>query len=214
MSNISILASVVTSVGSAYKSFPSKRMPLQVAIDLLSNALTQWIVDHKVVRAKKKPRVVIGAETLPPNTPLGPAEISGCKALMLEIIRRASYDWVLYRTSKVLQKRRLAEDAFNWLFSEGPGHQDWMERISSEKEITSFIAICQALDLDPDMVRGHVRRLTVQNVMSIGRPAEYRKQDWREDETYNTSSMGERLLSEIAGSDDLSSFDGLTFEGE
>lgn len=142
------------------------------------------------------------------DPPVTESEVGGCKALLLEIIRRASYDWVLYRTSKVLQKRRLAEDAFNWLFKEGPGQVEWLERASAKKEITSFIAICESLELGVDMVRNHIRRLTVKNVMSIGRPAEYRRQEqWQEaDDSYQTS-MGDRALSEVVGYDDMSSFE-------
>ena len=33
------------------------------------------------------------------------------------------------------------------------------------------------MDLDPDTVRRHVKKLTPRNVMSVGRPAEYRRRD-------------------------------------
>ncbi len=146
------------------------------------------------------------APVLPPDPP---AEIGGCKALLLEIIRRAAYDWVLYRTHRVMNKRKLADDAFSWLFNEKKGHPAWTERLKNGKEITGFISICEALDLDPDMVRAHVKRLTVENVMSIGRPAEYRRQEWRDDsESYSAPPIG--------GSDslydDLAPFDGLSDE--
>ena len=104
-------------------------------------------------------------------------EINGCKSLLLEIIRRAAYDWVLYRTSRRLLHKKLAEQAYNWLFVEIPDSAEWRERLESEKYITSFVAICEALELDPDSVRTHVKRLTPKNVMSVGRPAEYRRRD-------------------------------------
>jgi len=104
-------------------------------------------------------------------------EINGCKSLLLEIIRRAAYDWVLYRSSSRLLQHKLAEQAFTWLFKETEAHPDARERNDSGKQITSFEAICSALDLDPDAVRTHVRRLTPKNVMSVGRPAEYRRRE-------------------------------------
>ncbi len=103
--------------------------------------------------------------------------INGSKALLLEILRRAAYDWVLYRESSKLQSKKLAEEAFIWLFQEGAGHPDWVQRALERKEITSFLAICEALDLDPKAVRTRIRELTTKHVMSVGRPAEYRRHD-------------------------------------
>jgi hypothetical protein len=102
-------------------------------------------------------------------------EIVGSKSLLLEIIRRAAYDWVLYRSSRRIMNKRLAEESYIWLFLEGPGHPDWDERMKNGKHITSFVAICEALELDPDTMREHIKRLTAKNVMSVGRPAEYRR---------------------------------------
>jgi hypothetical protein len=104
-------------------------------------------------------------------------EINGSKTLLLEIIRRAAYDYVLYRGNRRLAYRILAEQAHAWLFTERPGTKDWNHRQREGKFITSFEAICEALDLDPDGVRDHVKRLTPRNVMSVGRPAEYRRRD-------------------------------------
>lgn len=104
-------------------------------------------------------------------------EINGCKGLLLEIIRRAAYDWVLYRTSRRMLHKKLAEHAHQWLFVEAEGDAGWKERMDNEKYITSFVAICSALDLDPDGVRKHIQKLTPKNVMSVGRPAEYRRRD-------------------------------------
>jgi len=112
-------------------------------------------------------------------------EITGCKTLLLEVIRRAAYDWVLYRTSRRMLHKRLAEDAHTWLFEEKAGHPNWEERNRVGKHITSFLAICNELDLDADTVRKYVRKLTVKNVMSVGRPAEYRRRETC------PSSMGE-----------------------
>lgn len=104
-------------------------------------------------------------------------EIRGCKTLLLEVVRRAAYDWVLYRTSTRILHKKLAEDAYTWLFEEAPGHPNWEERAAQGKTITSFTAICSELDIDAKTVREYVRKLTVKNVMSVGRPAEYRRRE-------------------------------------
>jgi hypothetical protein len=107
-------------------------------------------------------------------------EIMGSKSLLLEIIRRAAYDWVLYRSSRRLPQKKLAEESFTWLFKEEPGHKDWDERAANGKHMTSFVGICSALDLDVNTLRGHIRRMTAKNVTSVGRPAEYRRVELRE----------------------------------
>ena len=104
-------------------------------------------------------------------------EINGCKTLLLELIRRAAYDWVLYRASTRILQRTLASQAHEWLFLEMPGHPSWEEREREGRSHTSLISVCEGLDLEPDNVRQHVRRLTPKNVMSVGRPAEYRRRD-------------------------------------
>jgi hypothetical protein len=111
------------------------------------------------------------------NDELVRQEINGSKALLMEIIRRAAYDWVLYRSSDRLAMKQLAQQAYNWLFVEELGTVEWAERQREGKHITSFVSICESLELDPDTVRGHVRRLTAKHVMSVGRPAEYRRRD-------------------------------------
>lgn len=104
-------------------------------------------------------------------------EINGCKTLLLEVVRRAAYDWVLYRTSRRLLQKTLADQAYNWLFVETPETVEGQTRDREGKALTGFLAICESLDLDPETVRGHIRRLTPKNVMSVGRPAEYRRRD-------------------------------------
>lgn len=117
---------------------------------------------------------------LPPPPPLPEVDydpskqVGCCRALLLEIIRRAAYDWVLYRLSSDLGNKRLAEDAFEWLFGEGDESKYAKERASSGKSLTSFLSICEVLDLGPEKVRARVRKLTIKDVMSVGRPAEKR----------------------------------------
>lgn len=102
-------------------------------------------------------------------------EAASCRALLLEIVRRASYDWVLYRTSSKLLKRSLAESAYHWLFVEEPSTLAWRQRAQSNKELTSFIAVCEAVGVDPERVRRRIRQLTERDIMGAGRPAERRK---------------------------------------
>jgi hypothetical protein len=99
--------------------------------------------------------------------------------LLIEIMRRAAHDWVLYRTSTRLPQRQIAEEAYNWLFVEGPGTPEWAERAKNKRELTSFLGICDVLSLDPDTVRSYIRGLTVQEILSAGRPPTYRRQKER-----------------------------------
>jgi len=99
-------------------------------------------------------------------------EAEGARALLLEVVRRAAYDWVLYRSSRRIDQRQLAEDAYTWLFSEEEGHPNWALRHAEHKDITAFLNICQELDLDVCRVRNYIKNLTPNKVMSSGRPPE------------------------------------------
>lgn len=114
------------------------------------------------------------------------AEASSCRALLLEVIRRASYDWVLYRTSSKLQSKQLAESAFHWLFVEDEKCKQWVQRARNGKGLLSFLSICETLDLEPKNVRRRVRELTSKDIMGAGRPAEHRKKPKHSDETANS----------------------------
>lgn len=109
-----------------------------------------------------------------------------CKALMMEILRRAAHDWVLYRQHKTLMKQELAEDAYLWLFKEDSDHALHRERAAAElrteegemlkgaRLITSFLSICEHLDLDPNTVRERVKTMTVSAITGSGRKPEAR----------------------------------------
>lgn len=109
------------------------------------------------------------------NKPDVALEASNCRALLLEIIRRAAYDWVLYRGSSELTKRQWAESAYYWLFEEDSSFATWATRERDGKLLTGFITICAVLDLDPSRVRKRIRSLTTHGILSAGRPAEKRK---------------------------------------
>lgn len=114
-----------------------------------------------------------------PSSRISQIDAKRCKRLLLEIMKRAAHDWVLYRTSSRREMKELANDAFVWLFKEQPGHPRWTKRAQSGDTITSFLAVCEALDLDADKVRDHIRKLDVPAILNVGRPAETRKRPSR-----------------------------------
>lgn len=109
-----------------------------------------------------------------PPDPVGEqaAQASGARSLLLEIIRRAAFDWVLYRTSRRLDQKFLAEDAYTWIFLEDENHPNWKIRKAEGKLLTSFLNICEQLDVDAERLRKYIRHLTPNRVMSSGRPPE------------------------------------------
>lgn len=119
-------------------------------------------------------------EELPASSPWDPHSIEAqieaerCRALLLTVIQRAMHDWVMYRAHKRMHMRQLAEEAYIWLFEEGPGHPWWEERRRQGYTITAFLAICEIMEVDPDFVRYRAKRLTPQEIMTSGRPAERR----------------------------------------
>lgn len=96
------------------------------------------------------------------------------RTLLFEIVRRAIHDWVLYRNSSREAHLSIASDAHTWLFEEKPGHPWWQERIRNGTHVTAFLTICDLLDIDPDTVRERARKMTPQQIMTAGRPAERR----------------------------------------
>lgn len=99
----------------------------------------------------------------------------GAKTLLADIIRRAAFDWVLYRSHRRLKERMIASEAYIWLFEEAVGHPDWVERVTEGWSLFSFLAICDALDLNPEEIRGYIRKLTTRDVAAAGRPVTRRE---------------------------------------
>lgn len=140
----------------------------------------------KALRASRmavEPRISVEPKDTPPVPdtdywePSSALSVSRCKRLLLEILRRAAHDWILYRQHHKMGLRELAEDAYIWLFEEGEGHPYWEARKgSSESSMTSFLAICEILDFDPDDVRSRVKKMDIRTIISSGRPAETRRQ--------------------------------------
>jgi hypothetical protein len=96
------------------------------------------------------------------------------RTLLTDIIRRAAHDWVLYRTSSRLDQKELAYDAYVWLFEEDEDHPNWALRKREGRELTSFLSICEIIDVDPDFARQQIKKLTARDVKTAGRPPERR----------------------------------------
>lgn len=172
--------------------FPELEQSIKVSTELANCALTHTF--RNVGANGHSPTPVCVSCDIPVKvpggeqelTPVGPPpksawepnsarDVNRCKALMLEILRRAAHDWVLYRQHHILGKRELAEDAYIWLFDEDEDHPHWRQRHEAEMDFTSFLCICECLDLDPGGVRARVRQMDVRTIMSSGRPAETRR---------------------------------------
>ncbi len=126
------------------------------------------------ISATERALDLLESEWDPPST-VSRIESSRCRALLLEIIKRAIHDWVLYKSHSELTKATYAREAYVWLFEEEEDHPDFAERKKHGTTITSFIVICEVTDLRPEELRSHIKRLKVSDVMGTGRPAERRR---------------------------------------
>ena len=97
-------------------------------------------------------------------------DIAGGKNLLIELVKRTAFDWVLYRSSRKMDYRRLAEDAYTWLFLENEEHYHWQVRETEGKTLTSFQSICDVLDMDCERIRTKIRTLTPEKARASGRP--------------------------------------------
>ena len=136
------------------------------------------------------------------------SDIEGCRILLVEIIRRAAFDWVTYRSSTRLNKLALAEDAFTWLFVEAPGHPHWQER--EGLFLYSFLGICEVLDLDPEYLRSCIKKLTHQHIQRVGRPKTVRR-FCQKGMTRGSDSHELLLAEEISAADLEDAFPALPF---
>ena len=116
-------------------------------------------------------------------------EASRSKALMLEIVRRAIYDWVLYRGHARLEFKEIAADAYTWLFEEEPGHPWWRQRTTEKRMLTSLHAICDVLDLEPETIRARAKVMTIKMILSVGRPSETRRRRLQDDVDYQEHTL-------------------------
>lgn len=79
---------------------------------------------------------------------------SGIRALWLKVIIRAIFDWVTYRDSTRLLQRKLADNAYEWLFK-------------PSLLFNGFESICRYLDVDPDTVRERAKKMSREDVAKI-----------------------------------------------
>lgn len=112
-------------------------------------------------------------------------DAAGAQALLIEIVKRAAFDWVLYRSSSRLEQKKIAEDAYVWLFQEEEDHPHWAVRVAEGKVVTSFLSICDVFDISPDVLRRKIRTLDPQRVLISGRPPNAGKEDTHGKEMYS-----------------------------
>ncbi|MHA2065370.1 MAG: hypothetical protein ACXABY_13425 [Candidatus Thorarchaeota archaeon] len=113
--------------------------------------------------------------------------------MLVEIVRRAAYDWVLYKDSKDRINKSYADEAYEWLFVEEEGDEVWEERVATGTVSTSFLSICDALDLNPDMIRKGITLLTSHRIKTLGRIPSSRKMNsnmWGESGEGSDVSVG------------------------
>ena len=205
-----VAATAIAEMSPLLKDFPELQDPLDDLVELLNDALDQAVEDLELAAPKINGRARAQAGGIPllsdpesaekfreglssdePETdawePSSPRNVSRCKALMLEIIRRAAHDWVLYRQHRKMGMRELARDAYIWLFEEKRGHQYDRERqgasfldasgekIKGARILTGFLSICDVLDLDPKTVRARVKKMDARSIISSGRPPQVRR---------------------------------------
>lgn len=107
----------------------------------------------------------------------GKAEVRGdtesYRALFAGILRRAVFDWVLYRRHPRQAKRQLAGAAYAWIFFERENNPFWNRH--KLRGLLSFVNICECLGLDPDRVQAAAARMTPRHIACLGRPATHRK---------------------------------------
>lgn len=94
----------------------------------------------------------------------GDLDVRRVRRLLLRIVYRSVYDWMLYRQSKSPPRRRLAAAGFRWLFI------NW-----SDDGFCSFRSICAIFDKKPQEVRNWVLTLDLRTVSALyrGKPTTF-----------------------------------------
>jgi hypothetical protein len=133
-------------------------------------------------------------------------EASRCRAFLLEIVRRAVYDWVLYRQHSQLDMKEIAAHAYTWLFDEDEDHPWWKQRVQEGRTFTALISICDVLDLDPKVVRARAKSMDVRTILAAGRPPEVRRRRANEESDYQEHGVSGEIDVSGHGDDSGSSF--------
>lgn len=93
------------------------------------------------------------------------------RLLWIKVILRASYDWVLYRNSKNHIYKKIADDAFRWLFDPPKEKRRVVlgnsVRVVLIQEFNALENICDAIDLDIDSVRRFAKQLTRDDIKKM-----------------------------------------------
>lgn len=79
---------------------------------------------------------------------------SGVKSMWLKVIIRAMFDLASYRDSTKLGHKKLANDAYSWMFGEND-------------LFNGFESICKFLDIDPNRVRARAMSMSKEDVSKI-----------------------------------------------
>lgn len=113
------------------------------------------------------------------------------RLLWIKVILRASYDWVLYRDSKSKNLRRIAQDAYRWLFDPIKDRKIVVVKGNDVEvffeEFNSLDRLCEALDIEIDCVRKFASTLTRDKVRKLeffDRTSKKRKESDDEDSEY------------------------------
>ncbi len=77
------------------------------------------------------------------------------RRLWAAVIRRAIIDWVIYKGSPDIRKRRLFWDAHEWLF------------VEKGREFHTFEVLCRHLGVDPGYIRSTVKNMTKQDIRAV-----------------------------------------------
>ena len=72
------------------------------------------------------------------------------------VIRRAAVDWVLYKEHKSVKLKKLGVDADAWLFQG-----------EDEDSVNSFSSVCCFLNIEPDVMRHKVERLSEEDARRL-----------------------------------------------
>lgn len=115
-------------------------------------------------------------ETLPPMD----NQSIAYRGLLAGVLRRAIFDWVLYRDHPDISRRRVAGEAYIWLFIERPGYPTWKRRLEEHREMLSFLSICESLSLSHDQVRRVAEGVSKMDIRRLGRPPTNRRGSYDE----------------------------------
>jgi hypothetical protein len=186
--------------------FPELAQPIEASRSLMRHALGSVLYLLPVrLTISAQPSASPRTEDESPWDPQIPRDATRCKALLFEVLKRAASDYVLYKQHSKMLMRELAEEAHTWLFLEDEDHANFRDRENSAFEtatgekvygtrsLTSFLSICDYLDLSPGAVRKRVLEMDVRSIISAGRPAENRKIHATDATSHVSHSLSEEI---------------------